>query len=220
MSHAIHLPYVDRNDHLSTVADVARALSTDEDRAIARQLVLDGSASGLTTVGALLDHVAALDPAGRRDLLDRTRSRAGLPPLREARKTEAEPIADDDDRDAAGRAIQFCPEPGCRRFAADPLTGNPTPHPAKRWWCHEHAVGREEDLLPWTSPVVLGPAGLRDLAAEEAEALAQRWEAERHRLQHEQRRAAAAAALPELEHAAAAEALAWKSANLHIERTP
>ena len=75
----IRIPFRDRNDHLSTVADSARTLSTDEDRAVARQLVLDGSASGLTTVGQLLDRLEAASPTERRTMLDDARAAAGLP---------------------------------------------------------------------------------------------------------------------------------------------
>jgi hypothetical protein len=221
----IRIPYVDRNDHLSTVADAARTLSTDEDRAIARQLVLDGSASGLTTVGELLDVLEHASPSQRRRMLNDARTAAELPSTVQVDRQRAaahrvEPIEDEPERDELGACYPVCAEPGCRAFPVDPSTGPPQRSRAKRWRCSVHAVGHEDDLRPWTSPIVLSASGLRDLAAEEAEALAQRREAERHRLQHEQRRAAAAAALPALEAQERDEAAHWWGANMMpTERT-
>ena len=80
---SIKLPYRDRDDPLPTVADACRVLESDEDRAVARSLVLSGVTSGLATVGDLLDRLAAMAPSERRAALDQARSRAGLPTTRE-----------------------------------------------------------------------------------------------------------------------------------------
>jgi hypothetical protein len=76
---SIQIPYRDRSDPLSTVADAARSLPADQDRAVARQLVLDGARDGLVTAGDLLDRLDAMSPEERRALLDQTRSEVGLP---------------------------------------------------------------------------------------------------------------------------------------------
>jgi hypothetical protein len=221
MSHELRIPYVDRNDHLSTVADLARStLSTDEDRQVCRQLVLDGVANGVTTVGQLLDRVAALEPSGRRALLDRTRARAGLPPLSEARKTEVPPVAEEPERDALGYAFQPCAVCGVQPLS--PATGAPLRTRERRWHCGKHRdQAGPRDMEPWTNGVRFAPGGALEFADDvEAEALAQRREADRHRLQHEQRRAAAARALSAVEAEARAEALAWRGANMMpTERT-
>jgi hypothetical protein len=226
VSHEIHLPHHgDITAPLSTALDAARSLPTDDARATARQIVIALAADGVDTVGAALAHLEAASPAERRRMLEDARTAAGLPSTAQVDRQRAaahrvEPIEDEPERDELGASYQVCHEPGCRAFPVDPATGAPQRSRAKRWRCSVHAAGHEDDLRPWTSPIVIGPSGLRDLDAEEAEALAQRWEADRHKLQHEQRRAAAAAALPGIEAEARAEDLAWRSANLHVERTP
>jgi hypothetical protein len=75
-------------------------------------------------------------------------------------------------------------------------------------------------MLPWVSSIVAGPAGLRDLEAEEAERARAQVEAERRELAHAERRAARVAQLPALEAEAAAEARLWVGANImQSERT-
>ncbi|HYN91135.1 MAG TPA: hypothetical protein VER75_04370, partial [Thermoleophilaceae bacterium] len=71
MTWTIAVPFRSRDEPLSAVGDAARrAFSTDEDRAVARQLVLGAAADGVATVGGLLDKLEKLGPAQRRSLLD------------------------------------------------------------------------------------------------------------------------------------------------------
>ena len=74
------IPYRSRSDPLTDVADAARELPTDEERAVVRQLVLDEIVGGsAATVGELLDKLEKAGPAGRRKMLDDARAGAGLP---------------------------------------------------------------------------------------------------------------------------------------------
>lgn len=76
----IQIPFRDRSDPLIDVVDASRELSTDEDRAVVRQLVLGEITGGsAATVGELLDKLEKAAPAERRQLLDAARVKAGLP---------------------------------------------------------------------------------------------------------------------------------------------
>ena len=81
MTWSISIPHRSRQDSLVDVAAHCRHLpGQDEDRAAARQLVISARLDhGFTSAGELLDHVEALEPAQRRQLLDRARSEVGLP---------------------------------------------------------------------------------------------------------------------------------------------
>jgi hypothetical protein len=226
MSWTIHLPHHgDITAPLSTTVDAGRVALTGDARAVARQVALSLMADGVGTVGEALDHIEAASPTERRRMLDDARAAAGLPSTAQVDRQRAaahrvEPIEDEPERDELGACYPVCHEPGCSTIPIDPATGAPQRSRARRWRCSEHAAGHEDDMRPWTSPITIGPSGLRDLDAEESEALAQRREADRHAAQREQRRAAAAAALPGIERAEAAEAAAWRSANLIPESTP
>jgi hypothetical protein len=210
---AIRIPYRDRSDPLSVVGELARQLPPDE-TATVRQLVIGGVEAGLSTVGELLDRLDALDPHGRRTLLDNARASAGLPPA--PRAHHVEPISDEPERDEAGATWPVCHEPGCRAYPTNVATGAPEKSRARRWRCSEHAAGHEEDMLPWASSIVMGPAGLRDLDAEESERVLAHREAERRAVAHTQRLAARAAELPAAEIEAAAEAEHWIGDNLRM----
>jgi hypothetical protein len=70
----IQIPYRSRSDPLTSVADAASELPTDEERAIARQLVLDEIVGGsATTAGELLDKIEKASPEQRRKMLDDAR---------------------------------------------------------------------------------------------------------------------------------------------------
>jgi hypothetical protein len=218
--HAIHLPYRSVTDPFLTVVDAARhSALTDDDRATVRQIVLSLATDGVATVGEALAVLEAASPAQRRTMLDAARHAGGLPSTAAVDRQRAaahrvEPIEDEPERDEAGATFPVCHEDGCRAYPVDPATGAPQKHRARRWRCSEHVAGHEEDMLPWTSSIVMGPAGLRDLDAEEAERVAGHREAERHAITHTQRAAARAAELPTAEIEAAAEADAWVGANL------
>ena len=85
MNWSIQIPYRDRSDPLSDVADAVRELSTDEERAVARKLVLGELVGGpAKTVGEFMDKLEAMSPGERRKMLDAARVKAGLPTTTEA----------------------------------------------------------------------------------------------------------------------------------------
>ena len=76
---SLQIPYRERSDPLTDVAEASRELPTDEERAVVRQLVLGEIVGGsATTAGELLDKIKAASPAERRELLDTARTKAGL----------------------------------------------------------------------------------------------------------------------------------------------
>jgi hypothetical protein len=76
----IQLPYRSRSAPLTDVADAARALSTDEERTVVRQLVLGEIVGGsAATAGELIDKLEKATPSERRKMLDDARAGAGLP---------------------------------------------------------------------------------------------------------------------------------------------
>jgi hypothetical protein len=194
MSWTISIPHRRRSDPLSTVGELARHLPPDE-RATAREIVTGGVGAGLATVGDLLDRLEAASAAERRVLLDRARSSAGLPSVAEADRAAAArfhvaPVSDEPARDETGACHPLCAEPGCRAFPVDPATGAPQKSRARRWRCHEHRAGHEADMADWVSSIVMGPAGLIDLEAQEAERVLEQREAERRAVERAQRLAA------------------------------
>lgn len=77
---SLQIPFRSRSDPLTSVADAARELPTDEERAVVRQLVIDEIVGGsATTVGELLDKIEKAAPAACRKMLDDARVGAGLP---------------------------------------------------------------------------------------------------------------------------------------------
>jgi hypothetical protein len=77
---SLQIPYRSRSDPLTSVADAARELPTDEERAVVRQLVLGEIVGGsATTAGELLDKLEKASPEVRRKMLDDARTKAGLP---------------------------------------------------------------------------------------------------------------------------------------------
>jgi hypothetical protein len=98
----------------------------------------------------------------------------------------------------------------------DPSTGAPRPVAARRWYCAEHRAGRDSEMEPWSTRIVLGPSGFVDLEAQELDRAADAREAGRREVAHTQRREQRAAELPAAEIEAAAEALAWVGDNLRM----
>ena len=92
-------------------------------------------------------------------------------------------------RDGSGRVQALCSEPSCSACLPGELAGSFQWVSAKRWWCEEHRAGREDDLEPYRSRLVLGPRGIIDLDAEAAERERQRVAAESRRHQREAREA-------------------------------
>jgi hypothetical protein len=212
---------------LLTVVDAARVALTGDARVIARQIALNLMTDGVGTVGAALERLEAASPAERRALLGDARRAAGLPSTAQVDRARraahrVEPIDDEIERDELGAGYQTCAADRCRAFPIDAATGAPVRHRARRWHCAAHAhLAAPGDLDDWTSSIVIGPAGLVDLEAQEAERVLEHLEDERRAAARAQRLAARAAELPAVEAEARAEALAWQSANLlPPERTP
>jgi hypothetical protein len=177
MRHEIQLPHHgDITAPLSTCADAARSLPTDDARRTARQIVLALATDGVGTVGEALERLEAASPVERRALLDDARKAAGLPTATEV--------------DSMARHV----EQSRQMFVAG-------------------ADDIELQLVP-------GPTGWIDIDAVQAERAMADAEAQRRALEYARRRAARAALLPELELEDAADALAWRSANVNLpERT-
>jgi hypothetical protein len=69
------IPYRDRSDPLSAVGELANTLGSDEDCAVARQLVIHGVMAGLSTAGELIDRVVGVRTTS---LAGRGRSHFGM----------------------------------------------------------------------------------------------------------------------------------------------
>jgi hypothetical protein len=75
----LKIPFRSRSDSLGAVFEAARVLPADEDRAVARQLVLGEIAGGsATTAGELIDQLEKASPEQRRKMLDDARVAVGL----------------------------------------------------------------------------------------------------------------------------------------------
>lgn len=79
MSWSIAVPLRRRDESLIDTAANCRALPEGEDRDVARRLILRAQLAGMKSAGELLDHVAALEPGQRRELLDDVRRELELP---------------------------------------------------------------------------------------------------------------------------------------------
>jgi hypothetical protein len=196
----INVPYRDRSEPVTAIADHASALADSEEgdvvRGLAMELVLT---TDLGTVGAALDAIDRADPASRRDLLDRARERAGLPSTEAAEQiaryeaANASLVAQSGPlRDSQGRIEARCAEPRCNRFEPHPQMGGAAARVAcRRWWCKEHRAGHEDDMTPYTGPRLgYSRIGLVvDLDAQEREQERARAQAESQRRQLELREA-------------------------------
>jgi hypothetical protein len=111
----INIPFRDRSAPLTDVAEAARALQNDEERAVVRQLVLGEITGGTaTTAGELLDKLEAASPGERRQMLDAARVKARLPTtetVEARRKVEAA---------SAAAHVKMARNPGPLRLAVRP----------------------------------------------------------------------------------------------------
>ena len=130
----IWIPYQERGQTIGDALScgVDRAVTGDDDRAVAFQLLLDPPVP-CATVGDLIDHVKALDDDERRQLLDQKREAAGLPdlePERARRRWQA--------LNPTVPPLDAEPEP----LRVDPATMQLRPSPAE-----EERQRREEESL-------------------------------------------------------------------------
>jgi hypothetical protein len=204
----IRIAFGDRGDSLSDLAAAASQLPPSE-ASVQRLVVLEAAQSGLTSAGAVLDHLGALDAAGRREVLNRAGQPAAAP-------RRVQPVSSTLARDERGCAFQVCNAPGCQAHPLDPNTGGVIAHPARRWWCSEHEdLAQPGDLDAWSPGIRFAAGGGFEFAEEvDAETARLGQEAERRAHDREQRRAEAIAALPAMERARAAEMHLWTGANL------
>ena len=157
----IQIPFRERSDSLTAVGELAGKLETDEDSAVARQLVISGVMAGLSTAGELIDRVDALDPAGRRKLLDAARQLADLEPTRtiEARRRFEAATRSARLTAAAESPWQSCSAGGCNAVPVNDL-GGVIPVDAKRWWCPEHVgLAADGDMQPRPPRLRYSPSG-------------------------------------------------------------
>jgi hypothetical protein len=107
----LHVPHRSRSDHLGVVVPaLASELEDPEDRDTARWLAVNAFWDfKFQTAGELLDHLEAITPAERRELLDHARADAGLPPtsdIDDRRRAEVATVANSMRGNAA---LQRCP---------------------------------------------------------------------------------------------------------------
>lgn len=88
----ISVPYQHRDEPLTVTAGFARHLPADDDREVARQIVLGAMVRGVRTAGELLDALSAMEPHGRRALLDEARAEVGLPSTADADSAAPVPL--------------------------------------------------------------------------------------------------------------------------------
>jgi hypothetical protein len=183
----IRVPHRDSAEPLSVTAANARVLEGDE-RAIAREIALHARLElGLHTAGELLDHVGALEPHERRQLLDKARAAAGLEPIADVEGRERVEVATAAARRSmsGGGGFPTCADPECN---AAPVRHGIFYNPAvRRWWCPNHIDQAEPgDLEPRGSGLRLSPAGVPvddDPAADAADR--EREASRRAQLEHE-----------------------------------
>jgi hypothetical protein len=95
MTWALRIPYQHRDESLIDTASHCRTLGQDEARVV-RELVLQAYMDGVAkSAGELLDHLEALAPGERRELLDAARKACGLPETAQvdAQRPAAYPLA-------------------------------------------------------------------------------------------------------------------------------
>jgi hypothetical protein len=198
----IAIPYQSREQTITEAlaAGVERALEGEE-RDVATWLLLQAKQE---TMGQLLDHVESLDEDGRRRLLDKARTAAGLDTVDDAeahRRFEMANAALPPGRDAEGKVFQGCAAKNCNAFPQDEL-GIPTPVADRVWWCGRHKdQAGAEDHLPPEVRYVLDPATMspRAVGAERERLLEEDRERERKAAEREQLRREEAERLANLE---------------------
>jgi hypothetical protein len=180
----------DPDEPVFDVIDSLRHTLDGDDRAVAREVLIEARMEGQATIGEVLDRIESMEPSDRRALVERARERAGLESLwaleweddRRRRQAAAPP-----QRDAAGLAFQLCAAPDCSVEPLSDVTGAPMKVAAKRWWCPEHEhLAAPGDLNPWTSPLRMTARGIVDIEEEAAEAKRIETELESRRVRREQ----------------------------------
>jgi hypothetical protein len=190
MSWQIQIPFRHPEQPLAAVGELANHLESDEDCAVARQLVISGVMAGMSTAGELIERVEALDNAERRRLLDAARGCAGLDSTHtvEARHRFEGAMASAALTAAAESPWQTCAAEGCNAIPTNAL-GAPVPVDARRWWCPAHVdQAAEGDMQPRPPRLRYNDMGLLvefDPVEEAREAKAE----ESHRRRREEREA-------------------------------
>jgi hypothetical protein len=158
----IRLPYRDPASPVTEIAECARHLPDEAERAVVRQLALDLQLDhGCRSVGDAVSVVESADPAARRVLLDRARQRAGLPTTDEAEAHQRFEAASRAARVSGGAssAWQMCGEPSCNQAPVNHL-GAPVPVDVRRWWCEAHRdQAQPGDMQPVGSGIRISESG-------------------------------------------------------------
>jgi hypothetical protein len=159
VSWTISIPHASRDEPLSLTASRARHLATDDDRAVARQIVFAGMLRGLRSAGDLLDELGAATPAERRGLLDAARAECGLEPIAAVEAGERVRQASSWARSAVTSGPQACHATGCPAIPTTPEGAWRTVN-AKRWFCPDHVdQAQPGDMDPPPCPFRYSPSG-------------------------------------------------------------
>jgi hypothetical protein len=157
VSSTISIPFQSRDESLALTASHARHLATDDDRAVARQVVFAGMQRGLRSAGELLDELAEASPGERRAMLDDARRECGLEPIADVATRERAATASFT-RTTGGMGLQACHADGC---AAIPTTesGAWRHVNVRRWWCPEHVDRAQPGDMDPQPPFRYSPSG-------------------------------------------------------------
>jgi hypothetical protein len=177
MSDRIRIPFRSRSQAIDAeaISDLPRMLDGEE-RAIARQVLLNARESGVQSVGELLDRLEAADSSERREVLDQARAAVGLETIA-AREEKRErlralrwppPPPRGPMRDSEGKALQVCAAKNCETMPVSPR-GLPKPVAARRWWCEQHRDQAEPgdlDPIPGINQVRVDALGFPRMSPE------------------------------------------------------
>ncbi len=151
----ITIPHRSRDAFVTEVAIAADEVLSGEDRIVTRQLAHDAIERGVLRVGALLDELEAAGQAGRRQILDRARERAGL----EGATAREDRIKFEAAQEVARRRHRPRPIPECPVCGRRPTGAGGMPvavSPVRRWHCPDHVDQAEPGDMEAPS-VPIGP---------------------------------------------------------------
>jgi hypothetical protein len=145
----------------SSIFELSNALEDPEEKAVTRDMLLNAYMGGLRSVGEVLGGLKSLNVDQRRWVLDRLRTKAGLPSTKvvEARREYKAANQAGAVRSSGYSAWQACPACGC--VPVDENTGVLKPVSVKRWWCEAHRrEAAPGDMEPFSSGIRLSDCGV------------------------------------------------------------
>lgn len=143
MDWSISIPHRRRDESVVDVMSHCRHLPRPDDARVVRQIVFGLRLDrGLTSAGAVLDHIEALTPAERRVLIDQARSALGLQSI------EMIDAGERIRQTSRPSALTMCRAPGCTNVPIAEGGVLSTPR-VKRWFCPAHIDQAEPgDMQP------------------------------------------------------------------------